>query len=203
MQHLSRHHVFLLTSSSADELNGILEGPESQSPDLGPPPISRFESEESIHFNRSPSPDVPLEESANNDELALPVNLETRKKRRESNPKLNIRRVSVFQSPPEESEEGNGKTVRVGAKRKLSVCEDEEKPSSQETEPFRFSRRNTPSNTEECLSQQNRSAQSPERCVLRNSKSFLSPHLRLRIDEFRTCQYRPYCVTKKAARIHP
>lgn len=70
----------------------------------------------------------------------MSVNLETRKKRRESGPKLNIRRVSLFESP-EEAEETATKPLRTGAKRKFSVQEDEE-VSQAKGDAFRFSRRN-------------------------------------------------------------
>lgn len=120
---------------SADELREILEDPDSQSPDIGPPPISRFDNEEPIAFNAGQKDEVAAEE-----EPALSVNLETRRKRRESGPKLNIRRVSLFESPPEAEEEGAVKTTKAGAKRKFSVQEDEDKPAPK-PDAFRFSRR--------------------------------------------------------------
>ncbi|KAF2004837.1 hypothetical protein P154DRAFT_584926 [Amniculicola lignicola CBS 123094] len=139
-----------LTVDSADELRGIMDDPDSQSPDIGPPPIARFDSEEPIVFNGNPTAEQDdQDQQMDAPEEALPITLETRRRRRESGPRLNIRRVSVFQSPPNTVEEGSdtwGKGVKAGAKRKLSVREDEEKTNAQsETEPFRFSRRNTPS----------------------------------------------------------
>ncbi|ORY03944.1 hypothetical protein BCR34DRAFT_491981 [Clohesyomyces aquaticus] len=167
---------------NAEELRGILEDPDSQSPDLGPPPISRFEDEEPIAFDPSPSPETTPEEQVEVAEPALSSNLETRRKRRESNPKISIRRISVFESPPETSDEGNAKTVRAGAKRKLSVREDEEKPGAggdSQQEPFRFSRKNAPSSNSEGAPDQEARQRSPERPALAskpvNTDTVMSP----------------------------
>ena len=129
-----------LTCRSADELQQVLEDPDSQSPDIGPPPVARFEDEDPIGFDPSPAVEEQREEAGDEGEPALSVNLETRKKRRESGPKLNIRRVSLFESP-EEAEETATKPLRTGAKRKFSVQEDEE-VSQAKGDAFRFSRRN-------------------------------------------------------------
>jgi hypothetical protein len=166
-----------LTDSSADELQQVTEDPETQSPDIGPPPVSRFEDEDPIGFNPSPSAEEHREETGEDGEPALSANLETRKKRRESGPKLNIRRVSVFESPEEPVEE-TAKTLRTGAKRKFSVQEDEDSKQSKE-DAFRFSRRNGPSALEtEASNEQSRPA-SPDRPVLSakpvNTDPVLSP----------------------------
>ncbi|KAB2108666.1 hypothetical protein AG0111_0g3259 [Alternaria gaisen] len=124
----------------ADELQQVLEDPDSQSPDIGPPPVARFEDEDPIGFDPSPAVEEQREEAGDEGEPVLSVNLETRKKRRESGPKLNIRRVSLFESP-EEAEETATKPLRTGAKRKFSVQEDEE-VSQAKGDAFRFSRRN-------------------------------------------------------------
>jgi hypothetical protein len=81
---------------------------------------------------------------------ALSVNLETRKKRRDSTSRLTIRRMSVFHSPPDKIEDENGNgggkvinqapPVRAGAKRKLAAREDETKGDAKPVE-FTFSRR--------------------------------------------------------------
>ncbi|USP76563.1 hypothetical protein yc1106_03837 [Curvularia clavata] len=124
---------------SADELQQVLEDPDTQSPDIGPPPTSRFENEDPIGFDPSPVTEEVQEETAEDGEPSLSVNLETRKKRRESGPKLSIRRVSVFE-PSEETAETLNKPLRTGAKRKFSVQEDEDtNPAKSDT--FRFSRR--------------------------------------------------------------
>jgi hypothetical protein len=145
-----------------------MNDPESQSPDIGPPPVSRFDNEEPISFNPSQEAEEQLEEPAEDGERALSVNLETRKKRRESGPKLNIRRVSVFESPPENAEEGSAKTIKTGGKRKFCVQEDDDKNESK-AEAFRFSRRNAPVAETEASAGESRPS-SPERPVLGNSK---------------------------------
>ncbi|KAF2184458.1 hypothetical protein K469DRAFT_667022 [Zopfia rhizophila CBS 207.26] len=154
---------------NADELRGKLEDPDSQSPDLGPPPVSHFENEEPIAFNPSPPPEENEQGETEDPNPALSINLETRKKRRESNPKISIRRVSVFQSPPEDSEDGSGKGVRAGAKRKLSVREDDEKTDARaepQAEAFRFSRRYTPSASQNGASNESQPSNDPDRPVL-------------------------------------
>jgi hypothetical protein len=165
---------------NADEIEEVLEDPNSQSPDIGPPPVSRFDNEEPISYEPNPTEDQPEEPV---DEYA---NLETRKKRRESGPKLDLRRISVFQSPPqpERPEEEptksirDGTAVRVGAKRKFSVQDDAEKVESQ-VEPFRFSRRNMTSGADEEKGAKIERPQSPERPVLGskpvNTDSVVSP----------------------------
>lgn len=152
-----------------DELREVLEDPDSQSPDIGPPPVSRFDDEGPISYNPEQADAVQPEENNEDGEPALSVNLETRKKRRESGPKLNIRRVSVFESPPENTEGGATRTVKAGAKRKFSVQEDEDKNQAK-SEAFRFSRRNAlASETEE--SNEDFRPSSPERPILGSSRS--------------------------------
>jgi hypothetical protein len=155
---------------NADEIRNMLEDPESQSPDLGPPPTSSFEVEGPIAFDLNPGQDEHMDDVPAEDEPALPMNLETRKKRRESGPKLNIRRISVFESPEdikEKEKEKPGKLVRTGAKRKFSVQEDEVRSEAQE-DNFDFSRRNAPETEKEEASEEPRAA-SPARLVLSSS----------------------------------
>jgi hypothetical protein len=156
-----------LTAGRADELQEILDDPDSQSPDMGPPPVSRFDNEDPIAFNPTPAAEEQQEETAEDGEPALSVNLETRRKRRESGPKLNIRRVSVFESSPEEREDGTAKTSRASAKRKFSVQEDEERHQGK-GDAFRFSRRIVPGSSE---NDNETRASSPERPILGSSKS--------------------------------
>lgn len=108
-----------------------------------------------------------MEENAEDGEPVLSVNLETRKKRRESGPKLNIRRVSVFESPEENPEEKESKTTKTGSKRKFSVQEDEDTNQSK-AEPFRFSRRNASASETEASNEGSRPS-SPERPILGSS----------------------------------
>ncbi|OCK83621.1 hypothetical protein K432DRAFT_346679 [Lepidopterella palustris CBS 459.81] len=137
---------------NTDELREILEDPENQSPDLGPPPVARFEHENPIKFDPSSTTNEEMPDAdAGAMNPSLSVNLETRRKRRDSsNTKINIRRVSVFQSPPDTEEDSantsndRGKTIRTGAKRKLSAREEEEFQEMGEmaqADGFRFSRK--------------------------------------------------------------
>ncbi|PSN64009.1 hypothetical protein BS50DRAFT_576635 [Corynespora cassiicola Philippines] len=159
---------------NADELQNILEDPDNQSPDIGPPPVSRFEQEDVISFDPSPQ-----DEPTTDADPTLSVNLETRKKRRESGPK-NIRRVSLFESPPEDlqMEDAPSKTVRAGAKRKFSVQEDDDKSQAQ-ADTFRFSRRNAPSTSEDSRMSDESKSLSSDRPVLGakpvNTDPVLSP----------------------------
>jgi hypothetical protein len=161
-----------LTESSADEVCEILDDAESQSPDIGPPPVSRFDNVEPISFNPGQAAEDQLEEPAEDGEQALLVNLETRKKRRESGPKLNIRRVSVFESSPENTEEATVKIAKTGGKRKFSVQEDDDDKNESKAEAFRFNRRNASTSETEASVGESRPS-SPERPVLGNSKSYL------------------------------
>lgn len=109
-----------------------------------------------------------MEDNAEDADPVLSVNLETRKKRRESGPKLNIRRVSVFESPEENTDETEVKTTKTGSKRKFSVQEDDDKNQSK-VEPFRFSRRNASASETEASNEESRPS-SPERPILGSSK---------------------------------
>jgi hypothetical protein len=162
-----------LTPCSADEIQEMLDEPDSQSPDIGPPPVARFDNEGPITFNPEQANEEQNDDGNQDGEPALSANLETRKKRRESGPKLNIRRVSMFESPPENVEEEPQKVTKTGSKRKFSVQEDEDKIQSN-SEPFRFSRRNAPGSETEASNDTSRPS-SPERPILASSK-FNSNH---------------------------
>ncbi|KAL6703228.1 hypothetical protein ACN47E_010090 [Coniothyrium glycines] len=149
----------------ADEILDGLHDPEcSQSPDIGPPPVSRFEHEEPFDIDPVPEVQAGAEEPIPEEEPTLSINLETRKKRRESGPKLNARRESVFESL-EETEEVMMKSSRIGSKRKFSVQEDEAKTQSN-GDSFRFSRRTLASGSETEASNEHSRPSSPERPVL-------------------------------------
>ncbi|TID15599.1 hypothetical protein E6O75_ATG07927 [Venturia nashicola] len=143
------------------EILALAGSTESQeSPDLGPPPVAHFQDEDPIKFDAQPmisTPEVePVPESEaepQSEDLpaALSANLETRRKRRDSHGgKLNIRRMSVFHSPPERIED-QGITgtkaisgvipIRAGAKRKMSARDDEGKGETKTSDEFTFSRR--------------------------------------------------------------
>ncbi|KAJ4294293.1 hypothetical protein N0V90_007983 [Kalmusia sp. IMI 367209] len=150
---------------NAEELQGILDSQGSQSPDIGPPPVSRFEIEEPLAFDPKVSIEDQPDQPAEDEESTLPINLDTRRRRRESGPKTNSRRMSLFESPPDELEEVPVKVIKTGAKRKFSVQEDEVKGQIL-TEPFQFNRRNTPVSADEGNMDEDRRAQSPRRPIL-------------------------------------
>lgn len=185
----------------------MLADPDSQSPDIGPPPVAHFESEEPIAFNPSRPANGQAEEPPEDVEPALPINLEARKKRRESGPKSDLRRVSFFGSPPEDPEERPSKGVRTGAKRKFSVQEDDDKAvKTNTTEAFRFSRRN-PSSADDNDNDNDNDApdgdgerpQSPSRPALGNSKLVSTCAQDSNTDMCRTCQHGPSALPKEEA----
>ncbi|KAF2491007.1 hypothetical protein BU16DRAFT_574948 [Lophium mytilinum] len=176
---------------NADELRGMLEDPDSQSPDIGPPPVARFDTEEPIQFDPRPSASQNTVENESEDlNPGQNVMLETRRKRRESNPKLTIRRMSVYQSSPEGGEEeasSNDKNggLKVGAKRKLSVREEDDAQEVAETTPdsFQYTRRGNSSvsgnDTDINLRNDSHPLSAPERKILGskpvNTDPVLSP----------------------------
>lgn len=121
--------------SSAEELLGMFADPANttDSPDLGPPPVAHFEEGDPIKFDPSQD-ETSRKESAESTEEAHPklsVNLETRKKRRESSHR---REVDVENGKPDSTTSTASKTTAVstsqplksGAKRKLNVRDDDQ-----------------------------------------------------------------------------
>ena len=130
----------------------------NESPDIGPPPVAHFECDDPIKFEprgtqaiRSESADI------QEDSTFLPANLETRRKRRESNTRFDSKKLHVFgSSSPEKAthspaatialDSQNAKpTLKAGAKRKLSV-RDATIPTNESAtkvaEDFHYSRKN-------------------------------------------------------------
>ncbi|KAF2085991.1 hypothetical protein K490DRAFT_67277 [Saccharata proteae CBS 121410] len=140
----------------AEEIRAVLMDTSNESPELGPPPVAHFPDEEPIKFKtQEPQPQAEQDEERDEDmreDAELPilsVNLETRRKRRDST-KLDPRKMPVFQSPAEESDAGlksesdAARRVRTGAKRKLRDAMEEHAEETANTKPaddFRFSRR--------------------------------------------------------------
>ena len=127
----------------------------NESPDLGPPPVARFEEEEENPVKhasplgrkiKSPHAATTEEEGEEEEEeedhelpAALSANLETRRKRKDGQPKLEIRRHSVLPQSPAKGDGESTSILRTGAKRKLSDRETEKpiKPPSKGDFSFR------------------------------------------------------------------
>ncbi|KAI9664811.1 MAG: hypothetical protein M1821_006259 [Bathelium mastoideum] len=117
-----------------DDIQGLrLSDQTNESPDIGPPPVAHFECDDPIKFEpRQTKTEQSSAMSPHDENTFLPANLETRKKRRESNTMFDSRRIHVFESsspekathprsPPAAQELNNSKpTLKAGAKRKLS-----------------------------------------------------------------------------------
>ncbi|KAL5380431.1 hypothetical protein DPSP01_007753 [Paraphaeosphaeria sporulosa] len=162
---IAEYKAYPRMTMNAEELQDILDAPESQSPDIGPPPVSHFDIQEPIVFKNSAAIDGQPGVAVDGDEVVLPMNIEPRRKRRESGPR--IRRMSLFESPEEELEDkpdehpedkleaAPEKIIRTGAKRKFSVQEDDNK-SQPQAESFQFSRRVTPAASDDETTDQDR-----------------------------------------------
>lgn len=143
-----------LMIGSADELRAVLTTTTDDSPDLGPPPVAHFPDEDPIKFDPKPAAeeandDMDVDQKENEPLPAnVSVNLETRRKRRDSS-KLDLRKMSVFQSPDEEDAAMRGdfkesQPSKMGRKRKLSATAEETNGDANEKDyrdDFRFSRR--------------------------------------------------------------
>ena len=113
----------------------LSDGSSNGSPDLGPPPVARFECQDPIKFdaqNAAEPQDAEMDTTADAEpELrpqeedlpaSLSINLETRRKRKDSQPKLELRRHSILPppSPTNSDPEATAPSLRTGAKRKLA-----------------------------------------------------------------------------------
>jgi hypothetical protein len=130
----------------AEQLQAIrLSDHSNESPDLGPPPVARFDYEDPI----KPASPSPVKEPPAEDDDVLPasfaVNLETRRKRKDGQSRLEIRRSSILpQSPVKpESEQPASAILRTGAKRKLADRESEKPIKPPSKGDFTFSRKST------------------------------------------------------------
>ena len=105
----------------------------TDSPDLGPPPIAHFEEGDPIKFDPTQD-ESSRKESAESTEEAPPklsVNLETRKKRRESSHRRdvdvkNAKVDSTTSTAPKTTAGSTSQPLKSGAKRKLNVRDDDQ-----------------------------------------------------------------------------
>ena len=128
---------------NAEEIQAIrLSGTGSnESPDLGPPPVAHFDYGDPEKAPASPTQVSPSRAGEDDGLPGLSVNLETRRRRKDGQPKLEIRRHSILPQSPEKSDAEPSTMLRTGAKRKLSDREIDQpiKPPTQAD--FTFSRK--------------------------------------------------------------
>ncbi|RMZ01833.1 hypothetical protein D0860_07449 [Hortaea werneckii] len=128
---------------NAEEIQAIrLSGTGSnESPDLGPPPVAHFDYGDPEKAPASPTQMSPSRAGEDDGLPGLSVNLETRRRRKDGQPKLEIRRHSILPQSPEKSDTEPSTMLRTGAKRKLSDREIDQpiKPPTQAD--FTFSRK--------------------------------------------------------------
>lgn len=144
MPAISEDHVDPRRTLDGQEIKAIrLSDHSNESPDLGPPPIARFDYEDPIKFNSQPVPDPT--KTTEDEELpaSLSVNLETRRKRKDGQPKLELRRSSILPPPSPSQTEGEttAPTLRLGAKRKLADRDLDKPARAPSKTDFTFSRK--------------------------------------------------------------
>lgn len=135
----------LLTPDRLHELEAMLAddaADTTDSPEIGPPPVSQFVDQDPVKVDLAIRP-----RKIESDELlgldpALSVNLEQRKKRKDSISGSDPRRIS--QTKPE-LEKDITNPLRTGAKRKMSVMDEEEreiptKTAQSSPDDFKFTR---------------------------------------------------------------
>lgn len=161
-----------------EEIRDIVNA--SESPDIGPPPVAHFPDEDPIKFDQpSVQPPSKVDDDLMPDDLSnsLSVNLETRRKRRDGQPRIDIRRMSIFPSPStDESSDvpteplapslSQVLPIRAGAKRKLSAREVEEKQDTVSVAPpegFQFSRRGASTKNEGQIADETKGAEKERR----------------------------------------
>ena len=127
----------VLIRCSAQELLGIFADPvnTTDSPDLGPPPVAHFEEGDPIKFDTTQEqPPVKTSESADETQLKLSANLETRKKRRESSHRRdvdfgNANVGATMSTSYVDMAIPTSQPLKSGAKRKLNVHDDDDPPA--------------------------------------------------------------------------
>ena len=123
------------------DLVDLEAGVQSESPDLGPPPVAHFDVAEPIDYEAGRRMSREALEDAGEEDIVQHVNLETRRKRRTSSL---LKNMTVDQSESE-GEKSETSLFKSGAKRKLDVSELEghaaQPTSNSEPEDFVFQRR--------------------------------------------------------------
>lgn len=140
----------------------LSDGSSNGSPDLGPPPVARFECQDPIKFDTQTAaepqeadaePVAEAESEARPQEEDLPaslsINLETRRKRRDTQPKLELRRHSILPppSPTSSDPEATAPSLRTGAKRKLADRDLDKPTKTPGKTDFTFNRKTSAEST--------------------------------------------------------
>ncbi|GAM89673.1 hypothetical protein ANO11243_077120 [Dothideomycetidae sp. 11243] len=128
----------------SEEIRALrLSDHSTDSPDLGPPPVSRFDYADPIKFDREQFKSAPAtcedEEGPIEIPAELAINLETRRKRRETT----LIQMGAEDKPLDTVSGPTTSAVapRASAKRKLSIRDHEEIVPVAPAEPFTFTRR--------------------------------------------------------------
>ncbi|KAM0711818.1 hypothetical protein Q7P35_001187 [Cladosporium inversicolor] len=140
----------------------LSDGSSNGSPDLGPPPVARFECQDPIKFDTQSTAE-PQEADAESVAEAEPeprpqeedlpaslsINLETRRKRRDTQPKLELRRHSILPppSPTSSDPEATAPSLRTGAKRKLADRDLDKSTKTPGKTDFTFNRKTSAEST--------------------------------------------------------
>lgn len=170
MPTIMEHKLYPRRTLDAEETQAVRLSAHSsnESPDLGPPPVAHFDYEDPA---KTASPLVnktspPAATTATGEEEFLPasfsVNLETRRKRKDGQPRLEIRRHSVIPQSPANGETETSSILRTGAKRKLSDRETEKPIKPPSKGDFTFSRKGV---TEESKSASEAASRTSERAA--------------------------------------
>ncbi|TKA49225.1 hypothetical protein B0A54_01302 [Friedmanniomyces endolithicus] len=139
------------TTLGVDEIQSLRLSDQgsNESPDLGPPPVAHFDYEDPVK-QLSPSAIGPSTETPEEDEglpASLSINLETRRRRKDSQPKLEIRRHSIIAQSPKKTDNEPLTILRTGAKRKLADRELDKPVPSLAKSDFTFSRKGAASDS--------------------------------------------------------
>ena len=131
----------------ADEVRAMrLSDQSTDSPDLGPPPIAQFDCSDPIKFDRAKLEQERVSSEDNDDPREIPaelaLNLETRRKRRESAVRRTNEEGDLNEArDPSKAELETDAPSRGSTKRKLCVREEDEPIHSESGEPFNFTRK--------------------------------------------------------------
>jgi len=127
----------------AEEIRALrLSDQSNESPDLGPPPVAHFECEDPIKFD-PPAPKEPATRDTEDEEnipAEMSVNLETRRKRKDSQSKVEPNNELL---PDVSTDVEQTVPIRTSTKRKLNVRDSDDVPKLAPTEDFRYSRRSS------------------------------------------------------------